>query len=62
MPRPPDCSDPRILELLYEEAKFNILEGRYPCETSDYDMLAGLQARLELGAFDADIHTPDFFK
>ena len=48
--------------MLYEEAKFNILEGRYPCEASDYDMLAGLQARLELGAFDAEIHTPDFFR
>lgn len=28
----------KILELLYEEAKYNILFGRYPCEISDYIM------------------------
>ena len=32
-----------VLELLYEEAKFNILTGRYPCEISDYIMLGGIQ-------------------
>lgn len=50
--------DPRVLELLYEEAKHNILTGRYPCEISDYLMLGGIQARLELGPYDANIHTP----
>ncbi|CAG0917242.1 unnamed protein product [Notodromas monacha] len=54
--------DQKILELLYEEAKQNILDGRYPCEVSDYEMLAGLQARLELGVYDPQIHTPEFFR
>ena len=36
--------DHRVLELLYEEAKFNVLTGRYPCEISDYIMLGGIQA------------------
>lgn len=30
--------DSKVLELLYEEAKYNILNGRYPCEISDYIM------------------------
>jgi hypothetical protein len=50
------------LEILYEEAKQNILDGRYPCETSDYEMLAGVQARLELGVYDPQVHTPEFFR
>ena len=54
--------DHRVLELLYEEAKFNILTGRYPCEISDYIMLGGIQARLEIGPYDMGIHTPAFFR
>ena len=50
------------MELLYEEAKYNILTGRYPCEISDYIMLGGIQARLELGAYDETTHTPSFFR
>ena len=56
------CRDTKILELLYEEAKYNILTGRYPCEISDYIMLGGIQARLELGAYDATVHTPSYFR
>lgn len=51
-----------IMELLYEEAKFNVLQGRYPCEANLCETLGSLQAKLELGAYDSDIHTPDFFK
>jgi len=54
--------DPKLLELLYEEAKYNILTGRYPCEISDYIMLGGIQARLELGPYDVSIHTPAFIR
>ncbi|XP_040575680.1 putative FERM domain-containing protein FRMD8P1 [Lepeophtheirus salmonis] len=54
--------DHKILELLYEEAKYNILTGQYPCELSDYVMLGGIQARLELGTYDQDIHTPSYFR
>lgn len=54
--------DHRVLELLYEEAKFNVLTGRYPCEISDYIMLGGIQARLELGPYDLGLHTPAFFR
>ena len=54
--------DHRVLELLYEEAKFNVLTGRYPCEISDYIMLGGIQARLEIGPYDMGIHTPAFFR
>jgi hypothetical protein len=50
------------LELLYEEAKRNILAGRYPCEIPDYIMLGGIQARLEIGPYDVGIHTPSFVR
>ncbi|KAF4518167.1 hypothetical protein B566_EDAN007858 [Ephemera danica] len=45
-----------------KETKYNILEGRYPCETSHYIMLGGLQARIELGPYNPQLHTPDFFR
>lgn len=51
-----------MLELLYEEAKYNVLEGRYPLEVSHYIMLGGLQARIELGPYNPHLHTPDFFR
>ena len=54
--------DHKSLELLYEEAKYNILTGRYPCEISDYIMLGGIQARLELGPYDMAVHTPAYFR
>nr|CAI5846960.1 unnamed protein product [Callosobruchus analis] len=41
----------KILELLYEEARSNILKGRYPCEVIHYIMLGGIQARIELGPY-----------
>lgn len=54
--------DHKVMELLYEEAKYNILTGRYPCEISDYIMLGGIQARLELGPYDITVHTPSYFR
>lgn len=50
------------LELLYEEAKQNVLCGRYPCDQNTAERMAGMQARIELGKYDHDIHTPAFFK
>ena len=35
--------DHKVLELLYEEVKYNMLTSRYPCEISDYIMLGGIQ-------------------
>ena len=58
----PFARDTKILELLYEEAKYSVLTGRYPCEISDYIMLGGIQARLELKAYDATVHTPAYFR
>ncbi|XP_069500827.1 FERM domain-containing protein 8 isoform X2 [Ambystoma mexicanum] len=49
--------DEQTLHLLYEEAKYNVLEGRYPCDIEDCEMLGGLSCRLELGPFDQDQHT-----
>jgi len=54
--------DHKLLDLLYEEARYNILEGRYPCEVSYYIMLGGIQARIELGPYNPQVHTIQFFR
>ncbi|XP_043828853.1 FERM domain-containing protein 8 isoform X2 [Dromiciops gliroides] len=40
-----------ILRLLYEEAKSNVLEVRYPCDAEDCEKLGALVCRLELGPY-----------
>ena len=52
--------DAFILELLYEEAKVNILSGRYPYH--DYESLASIQAAIDLGPFQSRVHCPSYFK
>ncbi|XP_028660001.1 FERM domain-containing protein 8 [Erpetoichthys calabaricus] len=43
--------DESVLRLLYEEAKMNILDGRYPCDIEDCERLGALSCRIELGQF-----------
>lgn len=54
--------DQKILELLYEEARYNILDGRYPCEVGHYIMLGGIQARVELGPYNPQVHSTHYFR
>ncbi|XP_048372712.1 FERM domain-containing protein 8 isoform X1 [Sphaerodactylus townsendi] len=54
--------DEAVLQLLYEEAKYNILEGRYPCDPADCEMLGALVCRLSLGPYDPEQHTACFLK
>lgn len=57
------CSrDSRIQELLYEEARHNVVTGRYPLESAQAVMLGGLQARIQLGPYDPHRHTAKFFR
>ncbi|TMW46625.1 hypothetical protein DOY81_008294, partial [Sarcophaga bullata] len=58
----PMVIDHRILELLYEEAKHNVLSGRYIMESVHSLMLGGIQARIELGPFNSHTHTISFFR
>lgn len=51
-------SDEGILRLLYEEAKYNVLEGKYPCDIEDCELLGGLSCCLELGPYSQEKHTP----
>ncbi|XP_053305007.1 FERM domain-containing protein 8 [Spea bombifrons] len=55
-------SNEEILRLLYEEAKYNVLEGRYPCDVEDCEILGGLACRLELGPYDQEQHTPSILR
>lgn len=50
-------SDEGILRLLYDEAKYNVLEGRYPCDIEDCELLGGLSCCLELGPYCQEKHT-----
>ncbi|KAG7200123.1 hypothetical protein KM043_000563 [Ampulex compressa] len=53
----------KVLELLYAEARHNVLQGRYPCEgQARYASLGALQARIELGPYNAQTHTLAFFR
>jgi hypothetical protein len=56
------CRDPRILELLYEEARHNVLLGRYIMEPAHSIMLGGIQARIELGPYNVHTHTVSYFR
>lgn len=54
--------DPKILELLYEEARHNVLLGRYIMEPAHSIMLGGIQARIELGPYNIHSHTTRYFR
>ncbi|KAL4706968.1 hypothetical protein ACJJTC_019506 [Scirpophaga incertulas] len=54
--------DSRIQELLYEEARHNVVTGRYPLESAQAVMLGGLQAKIQLGPYDPHRHTAKFFR
>ncbi|XP_064359310.1 FERM domain-containing protein 8 isoform X1 [Dromaius novaehollandiae] len=49
--------DEELLRLLYEEARGNLLGGRYPCDPEDREELGALVCRLRLGPFDERRHT-----
>ncbi|XP_038072362.1 putative FERM domain-containing protein FRMD8P1 isoform X2 [Patiria miniata] len=55
-------TDQKMLRLLYEEAKHNVLEGNYPCEAEDLEYLAGIMAYLENGKYDPELHPTGFLK
>ncbi|XP_022085914.1 putative FERM domain-containing protein FRMD8P1 isoform X2 [Acanthaster planci] len=55
-------TDQKVLRLLYEEAKCNILQGNYPCEPEDFEYLAGIIAYAENGKYDPDQHPAGFLK
>ncbi|XP_063002001.1 FERM domain-containing protein 8 isoform X2 [Elgaria multicarinata webbii] len=52
--------DEDILRLLYEEAKYNILEGRHPCDLADCEVLGAVVCRVNLGPYNPELHTPCF--
>lgn len=51
-----------MLSLLYHEAKFNVIEGRYVVQPEEYDQLAGIQALIHLEHYNANTHTRDHYK
>ncbi|XP_050531247.1 putative FERM domain-containing protein FRMD8P1 [Daktulosphaira vitifoliae] len=54
--------DSKIIELLFHEAKYNVLQGRYPVEINHCLMLASIQCRIELGSNNLQQYTSSFFK
>ncbi|KAK6182084.1 hypothetical protein SNE40_009848 [Patella caerulea] len=53
-----NITNEQMLCLLYHEAKFNVIEGRYVLFPEDYNRLAGLQALIHLGKYDPKEHVP----
>ena len=54
--------DPAVIELLYCEAKQNVLIGRYPCDLGEAILLGSFSARINLGNYMPQIHTANFFR
>jgi hypothetical protein len=55
-----ELADIGALRLLYEESKLNVLDGRYP--TDSYEKLAAIQAAIDLGPFNKNKHSVEYFK
>ena len=51
-----------MLKLLYHEAKFNVIEGRYVVQPEEYDQLAGIQALIQLEHYIPSTHTQEHYK
>ncbi|XP_076434671.1 putative FERM domain-containing protein FRMD8P1 [Babylonia areolata] len=49
-------TDEQTLCLLYHEAKYNVVQGRFALTPQDYHRLAGLQALIHLGKFSSQSH------
>lgn len=49
-------TDQQMLCLLYHEAKFNVVQGRFALYMEDYHRLAGLQALIHLGKYSPQTH------
>lgn len=54
--------DPAVIELLYCEAKQNVLVGRYPCDLGEAILLGSFAARITLGNYMPQMHTANFFR
>ncbi|XP_065661358.1 uncharacterized protein LOC100206907 isoform X3 [Hydra vulgaris] len=55
-------SDDVVTKRLFEEARHNILNARYPIPVSDAEMLGGILARIDEGPYDESVHKPGYFK
>lgn len=58
----PQVTDPEILELLFTEARCNVMDGTYPCDRSLVVSLAGILCAMQYGPYNEEEHTPDFYK
>jgi len=52
----------KVIRRLFEEAKLNVLKGRYRIANADAEMLGGILACIEHGRFDRDKHIIGFFR
>lgn len=51
-----------ILELLFTEARLNVLNGTYPCDKDLMLKLAGILLLMQYGEYNETTHTAEFFK
>jgi len=57
-----DITNPEAIRLLCYEAKEMVIDGRYPLKPEQYDYLAGLTAQIKHKSYDADVHTPEYYR
>ncbi len=55
-------NDAELTRLLFYEAKENVIDGRYPVDQEQYDMLAGLQCLIQCRLFNSGQHTPEYYR
>lgn len=55
-------TDVEILELLFTEARCNVMDGTYPCSRDLIIKLAGILCAMQYGEFNEQEHTLEFYK
>ncbi|KAJ3335669.1 Talin-1 [Gonapodya sp. JEL0774] len=57
-----DRNDPVQLNLIYNQSRESILQGKYPCTPDEAIQFAALQAQVQFGNFEPERHKAGFFK
>ncbi|XP_045176193.2 putative FERM domain-containing protein FRMD8P1 isoform X3 [Mercenaria mercenaria] len=52
----------QVLRILYHEAKYNVLEGRYILNSDEYHTLAGIQALLSMDKYNSRDHIIETYR
>jgi len=57
-----DRNDPIQLNLLYNQVREMIINGKYPCTMEEASQLAAIQCQIQYGNYDSEKHKGSFFR